>query len=269
MLSSEALLDRATRQALDREAGAGGRGASRIISAERLARYTPFPLEPLPGDEAPAFEAAQPAGEGSNDREGDNERDIAPSQQRVPDFDDGRRSGLAEGFRSGFEAGRAHAEAEHARLAEQAGETLATRIRMLCEALQQRFDEVERCAADEVVALALEVARQALRSSLAVRPESIIAVVQEALAHLLDDRVRMQLHLHPVDLALVRDELGVRLASMGCELVADATISAGGCRIETPRATVDATLESRWRRALAAIGRNEDGSVASTGEPPS
>lgn len=264
MRSSEALLDRATRQALERDPGAGGRSASRIISAERLARFTRFTLDPLPGNEKSAVEA-DPPGPG----EGGYGRDSGASRQAVPDFDAGRRSGLAEGFRSGFEAGRAHAEAEHEKLAGQAGATLATRIGMLCEALQQRFDEVESHAADEVVALALEVARRVLRSSLAVHPEAIIGVVQEALAHLLDDRVRLHLHLNPADLGLVRDELGARLASSGCELVADPAISTGGCRIETPRAAVDATLETRWRRALAAIGRDDDGSVAGSGESQS
>jgi flagellar biosynthesis/type III secretory pathway protein FliH len=35
-------------------------------------------------------------------------------------------------------------------------------------------------------------------------------------------------------------------------------VSAGGCVIETPRASVDATLQTRWRRTLAAIGRDDD-----------
>lgn len=260
MLSSEALLDRAARQAIEREPRTG-RGPSRIIAAERLARYTPFTLDPLPGDGRSAFEP-----DGSPDDGGDP-AGAAPSRHKAPDFDAGRRSGLAEGFRSGFEAGRAHAESEQAQLAAHAGATLASHIEGLYETLRQRFAEIESHAADEVVSLALEVARQTLRSSLAVRPEAIVDVVQEALAHLFDDRVRLHLHLNPADLGLVRDELGGRLASLGCELVADATISAGGCRIETPRAAIDATLETRWRRALAAIGRDEDGSLAGDGDP--
>lgn len=260
MPSSEALLDRAARQAIEREARTG-RGPSRIIAAERLARYTPFTLDPLPGDGRSAFEP-----DASPDDGGDP-AGAAPSRHEAPDFDAGRRSGLAEGFRSGFEAGRAHAESEQAQRTAHAGATLASHIEELYEVLRQRFAEVERHAADEVVSLALEVARQTLRSSLAVRPEAIVDVVQEALAHLFDDRVRLHLHLNPADLGLVRDELGARLASMGCELVADPTLSAGGCRVETPRAAIDATLETRWRRALAAIGRDGDGSLAGDGDP--
>ncbi len=119
---------------------------------------------------------------------------------------------------------------------------------------------LERDAADAVVDLALEVARHALRATLAVRPETIVPIVQEALAGVFDESVRMHLHLNPSDEALVREELGARLAQSNCEIVADASIRPGGCRIETPRAEVDATLETRWRRTLAALGRcGEDG----------
>src|SRR5690606_32476234 len=102
---------------------------------------------------------------------------------------------------------------------------------------------------------------------LSVRPEVIVPIVQEALAHLFDEQLRVRLHMNPADVALVREELGDRLTTNSCEIVRDASISLGGCRIETPRSSIDATLETRWRRTLAAIGRSEDGSLAQTAEP--
>lgn len=222
---------------------ARARGTSRIIASERLHRYTPFAIGPLSSvpEEIPPH---QPA----------------PAQAGEPDYADGHKSGLAEGFRRGFEAGIAHARAEHEERERQAGTALAGRIAALVEDCRQRLDAIERDAADAVVDLALEVARHALRTTLAIRPETIIPVVQEALAGVFDESVRMHLHLNPSDEALVREELGVRLAQSNCEIVADASIDAGGCRIETPRAEVDATLGTRWRRTLASLGRaGEDG----------
>jgi flagellar biosynthesis/type III secretory pathway protein FliH len=42
------------------------------------------------------------------------------------------------------------------------------------------------------------------------------------------------------------------------QLVADPGVGPGGCIIDTPRANVDGTLATRWRRSLAAIGRDDE-----------
>lgn len=222
-------------------AGAGNapRGTSRIIASERLDRYTRYSMGALASGRASA--AAAPP-----------QHDASPA-----DFEAGRKAGLADGFRRGFDAGVAHADAEHRKRDAEAGAELGIRIATLLDGVRQRLEAIERDAAEEVAALALEVARHALRATLAVRPETIVPVVQEALAALVDESVRLHLHLNPADAALVRDELGARLAGSNCEIVEDDSISAGGCRIATPRAEIDATLETRWRRTLAALGRSE------------
>jgi flagellar assembly protein FliH len=224
------------------------RGTSRIIASERLDGYTPFPMGTL----------ASGAGRYDETRH-------APSPAAAPDYAAGRKSGLADGFQRGFQAGIAHAQAEHETVQKAAGGALSQRIESLVAAFAQRMQAIEREAADDVVALAIEIARHALRATPALRPETIVPVVQEALASVVDESVRMHLHLNPSDAALVRDELGARLANANCEIVADASITAGGCRIETPRARVDATIETRWRRTLAALGLADRAGVASDG----
>lgn len=221
------------------------RGTSRIITSERLDGYTPFPMGTLASGAA---------------RFDDTRRASSPGE--APDYAAGRKSGLAEGFRRGFEAGAAHARAEHEAAQQAAGGALAQRMESLVASFAQRMHAIEREAADDVVALAIEIARHAVRATPALRPETIVPVVQEALAGVVDESVRMHLHLNPADAALVRDELGTRLANANCEIVADASIAAGGCRIETPRARVDATVETRWRRTLAALGLADRADVA-------
>lgn len=268
--------------------------ASRIISAERLSEYTPFAMHTLTREDAGTgapnaenaaknaagaagagaarsnagpifaqFGAGQPgasAGASGGTSFGASFDAPEPREARAA-HDDGRKAGLVEGFRRGFDAGVAHAEAEQRKAEERAGATLAQRVDALCTSLCERLEAVERHAADEIVTLALEVARQALRATLAVRPETIVPVVQEALAHLIDEHVRLHLHLNPDDVALVRAELGERLAGARCSITADPSIERGGCRIDTPRASVDATVQTRWRRTLASLGRKADGSI--------
>lgn len=271
MLSSDALREHVATLGRAQAARAAPRAGSRIIAAERLDRFTPFAMHELsggragtPDEDAPVAGAAA-ADEARRARSDPFERfaaDAASHPLERDGFEAGYRAGhdagYAEGLERGYEAGTEHARRQQRLADEQAGATLGQRIESLSGALADRFVELERDAAEQVVALALEVARHALRATLAVRPESIVPVVQEALSSLLDERVRMHLHLNPRDAELVRDELGERLAARNCEIVADTTIEAGGCRIETPRAEIDATVATRWRRTLAAIGRESD-----------
>ncbi|HEY0878401.1 MAG TPA: FliH/SctL family protein [Zeimonas sp.] len=218
------------------------RGTSRIIASERLDGYIPFSMGPLDSGAEPFDDAGHAHSQ---------------TQAAAPDYAAGRKSGLAEGFQRGFEAGAAHARAQQEAAEKAAGSALAQRIESLVAAFGERMQAIEREAADEVVAFAVEIARHALRTTPALRPETIVPVVQEALASVVDESVRMHLYLNPADAALVHDELGARLVNTNCEIVADASIAAGGCRIETPRARVDATVETRWRRTLASLGLAE------------
>lgn len=268
MLSSDALRDHVAALGRAQAARAAPRAGNRIIAAERLDRYTPFAMHELSGERAGTpDEDVGGAGAAAADEPTIVARDpferfaAEPSSHPLErdSFEAGYRAGhdagYAEGLERGYEAGTEHARRQQRLADEQAGATLGQRIESLSGALEDRFAELERDAAGQVVALALEVARHALRATLAVRPETIVPVVQEALSSLLDERVRMHLHLNPRDAELVRDELGERLAARNCEIVADPTIEAGGCRIETPRAEIDATVATRWRRTLAALGR--------------
>ncbi len=296
MLSFDALRERLDAPERIRAGRGLPRPGGRIITAERLGGYAPFAMHDL------SLAAAGPRDPGDGGRDGgrDGARDGARRDDRAPwpaprdaaprpagdpferfaddagshplerdGFDAGYRAGheagYAQGLERGYETGTEHAQRQQRHAEEQAGLTLAQRVEALRGALDERFAALERDAADQVIALALEVARHALRTTLALRPESIVPVVQEALSSLLDERVRMHLFLNPRDAELVRGELGDRLAARNCEIVPDPSIEPGGCRIETPRAEVDATVATRWRRTLAAIGREAD--AAAPGEP--
>jgi flagellar assembly protein FliH len=60
--------------------------------------------------------------------------------------------------------------------------------------------------------------------------------------------------LHPQDYAALRAEFDADGLFKGCRFIADARIARGGCRVETAQGEVDATLATRWDRALAAVG---------------
>ena len=49
----------------------------------------------------------------------------------------------------------------------------------------------------------------------------------------------------------------VVLAARGARIVSDAAVSRGGCLVESDIGVIDASVESRWRRAAASIGCDE------------
>lgn len=150
-----------------------------------------------------------------------------------------------EGFRVGREEGRRHAVVE------------ASRISALAGAFARETEELDQLLAQQTLDVALEVARQMLQTALAARPQLVLPVVQEAIRSLPSLGEERRLHLNPEDTELVREQIGESLTSSGWTIVADAAVSRGGCRVMTSHGEVDATLDARWRRIVASLGRDE------------
>lgn len=165
--------------------------------------------------------------------------------------DAGREAGYEAGYQAGQEAGYAEGMRE--------ATTHATRIAGLMDSLDAALAGIDQALAEQVLALALETASQVLRHSLRVRPELILPAVREALAALPPHvHGHPALYLHPDDATSVREALGEQLAHGGWRILEDPALTPGGCRIEAGASEVDASLESRWRRALEAIGVTPD-----------
>lgn len=177
---------------------------------------------------------------------------------RAAAFDEGQRQGFEAGRSAGFEAGHGagleagHAEGYAAGQARAAEE--AARIGALASDLEQAFSGLDREVAEELMALAIEMARQMVRSTLAQHPESILETIRSALAQLPQGSAHIRLNAD--DLALVRVHLGEPPSGQpGHRLQEDAGLGRGEFRIDSGGAQIDGTLETRWRRVLESIGR--------------
>ena len=201
---------------------------SSVVPLSRRTAYQRWELDSF-DDGAPTPHGAAESGEA---------RALAASEQAETQ----RRQAHAEGFAAGRQEGRDQAADELRHLQE---------IVLALTAQARQFDQ---SMAEELLALALAVSKQIMREAIKARPETVLAVLNEVLgpAALLGQRA--QLILHPLDAALVRESLGERLAQSGCQIVENAQISRGGCRLETPEQEIDATLEQRWQRVASSIG---------------
>ena len=215
--------------------------SSRIVFAEDLVGATPWMPGALHGERRV----------GAERRAGVDRRDPdAGAAPPPPTYEDG----LRDGFERGREQARLEAQAEQ----RAAIEALARRGDALLEAMTAQFAALQQTVAEDLTGLAVEIARSAFGAALRLRGDAVAPVVAEAMAAIVDEHARPRVHLHPEDHALLGDTLAPMLAARGAQLVADAGVLRGGCRVETPRASVDATVQTRWQRAVAAIGRDDE-----------
>lgn len=158
--------------------------------------------------------------------------------------DDGYRKGLEEGreegHATGYQAGQDEARKE--------GE----RFSQLAAKLEQSLGTLETQVADELLALATEIARTVVRNEIRARPETLLQVVREALTQL--PHQHTSIYLHPDDASLLRSYIGDQLAHAGHRIHEDYKLNRGDCILEAGGSQVDASVAMRWRRVLEGLG---------------
>lgn len=171
----------------------------------------------------------------------------------------GLESGRAEGHAQGLESGRAEGHAQgltEARLegAAQIREQ-AARLDTLARACADAINGLEQQIGQSLIQLATRIAEQVLHAQIREHPDHILALVQDVMQGRPEPGISLNLRLNPDDLDLVSEFLQHNPDLGGYRLIADERISRGGCLAETTLGSVDATLETRWRRIISALGQ--------------
>ncbi len=156
-----------------------------------------------------------------------------------------QHSGYAAGHAEGLAAGRAQAESM--------GREDALRMAQTLKNLDRSIAELNRTVADELLALSIEIARQVVRQAVAVKPDVVLLVIREALLEL--PLLHAVIHLNPEDASLARLRAGDQFAHAGHRIHEDPRLKRGDVIIEAGGSHVDATLASRWRRVVEALGQ--------------
>ena len=106
-------------------------------------------------------------------------------------------------------------------------------------------NEIAARAEVDLVDFALEIARKIVGREVTIDREIAVALVKVSLRKL-HDRSIAEVHLHPEDYEYVqahREKLGFKGT---LDLVADSSISLGGCLIHTETGDIDARIESQF-----------------------
>ena len=174
--------------------------------------------------------------------------------RRVEDNVDHRAQARAEGYRDGHLEGLEAARREA--LAQLAPRLAA--MDQLVAALRTDLARIDRELATDVVQLGLAVARNLIGSALAARPQIVQDCIEQALKQIGQNYGPVHVAVNPEDGAIVRSVLDSAQLQGGWTLKEDERIARGGCRVETAAGDVDATLQTRWHRATAALGQALD-----------
>lgn len=170
-----------------------------------------------------------PAGPSLTQAEAGAENRAAERERRVREA---RQEGFREGEASGLQRASAQLEPVLDKLARTAEELAACRGRYRREAEQ------------DLVRLALAVARRILRRELTIDPAVMLGLVKAALDQL-DLRETHRLRMHPQDAPALEQRLKDLGLPSRLEVVPDAGLERGGAVFETLRGEVDASVDTQ------------------------
>jgi flagellar biosynthesis/type III secretory pathway protein FliH len=165
-------------------------------------------------------------------------------------FSEGKSEGLARGMQEGRDAGRQQALDEHRA---QLTQVIAGLTSAMTDVEASRT-ELEAAALEEVVALAVAVARRVTKRQGLIEPEVLTENLREAMK-LVVHGGDVKVAIHPtqrqaLDAAL--PALRLEFPRLGhVELSDDSSVEPGGCRILAGVGQVDATLDEQLDRVVA------------------
>jgi flagellar assembly protein FliH len=151
-------------------------------------------------------------------------------------LDHTRLNAKAEGLREGERAGREQAAAEL--------EPLMARLLRTIEDLSQTRDSFRREAEEDIVRLALGIARRVVHREVTMDGAVLIGVIRAAL----DKIGARELHrvlVSPADLPTISTGLEAARLPRRIEVVPDVNLERGAVLFETIKGTLDASLETQ------------------------
>lgn len=164
--------------------------------------------------------------------------------------EEARQQAYAQGLEEGRAAGLAQGRMEAARETE--------RIRRIADNFHNEITRADESVTNDMLDLALDLAKAMLKTALKVRPELVVPVVGEAIRYLPSVQQPALLVLNPQDVPLVVEHMKDELDKAGWRIVEDPQVERGGCRVETASNQVDANTPVRWQRIADALGKQSD-----------
>ncbi len=143
-----------------------------------------------------------------------------------------------------YQAGLQEAQTAARRQAEAAIDAAVERLAQAVSELARQKREIRRQAEEDVVRLAVAIARRVLNRQLAVDPAVLLGIVKAALDRV-DASEVTRLRVHPDHAALVEAHLRAAAFPGAIQVTGDPSLASGGAILETPTGQIDASVDSQ------------------------
>ncbi|MGR3301051.1 MAG: FliH/SctL family protein [Candidatus Scalindua sp.] len=138
-------------------------------------------------------------------------------------------------------------------------------VKLLCQSLQKTIKDLKRerdniwdkCE-KEIIKLTVAIAKKAVYEEVSQNSSKIIeSVVGDALNKVKENKI-LRVHINPEDAEKLKEMKTAGLTANGeeYEMISDADISRGGCRVVTDCGGVDARVETRWGEIVSVFGEH-------------
>lgn len=224
---------------------------SSFIPREKLKSYQRWKMDSLE-----TFDSTQRKCETDNSEDTSTKKqtNTLPTDEEITAIvQNAKKDGYAAGFQEGSEKGYA----EGRKAAEAAVKAEVVQLQTLLSDLNQDLCRLDQEVADELLSLAIALSKKMIGQALIFKPELILPIVQEAIKSLPGSAQHPRLYLHPDDVTVIHSHLDTKLAQENWSIREDDRLCRGSCRIEADGSEIDASLQVRWQRVLAAIGRSD------------
>lgn len=174
----------------------------------------------------------------------------AENEQLGQIFESVRKEAFNKGMQEGFAVGMAKAR-EYAKEDKQHFLKL---MAAFTDALEQSDEQI----AEDVLSLALEIAKSMLKVKLNVDHKALLPVVLDAIHYLPQIQKPARILVHHDDMQMLREHMADEIENDHWQIQEDSNIERGGCLVETGANQVDATNAMRWKRITEALAQNND-----------
>jgi flagellar assembly protein FliH len=123
-------------------------------------------------------------------------------------------------------------------------DAMAVRLARTIEEVSGMRQRFRHEAEEEVIALAVAVARRILHRELTVAPEALVGLLKAALEKI-EAREVHRVHVRPEDVPLVQQHLDQMGLPQRVELIADPALERGAIILDSSRGALDASVETQ------------------------
>lgn len=164
------------------------------------------------------------------------------------ELEQARREGYKIGLQQGFDAGIADAAAQVLQDREQ--------FQALLASVGEAIKTADEAISEQLLALALDIAKAMVKDRLNVNPAIILPIVQESIHYLPVVQKPARLIVNPEDALIVKKYLQEDMADTNWQVHEDASVERGGCMVETGDNQIDASNVTRWKRICDALSQH-------------